>query len=726
MIRFTCPECETGLKAAEEKAGTKIACPRCKTKVQVPGKAGAAVKRKPEMDDEEDEAPAPRRGKSSEKTSSMPMYVGIGIGAIVLLSIAGGILGAKFLGNKGNTDTGSQAQGNPPVLPQPTQGGGTPTTSSSKPSPTDKKNTEKDTKQEPPKKTPELPEPVAMGSGEKVYERMLKSAVWIIGIQKDGKAAWSGSGSVVDVKNKLILTNHHVSRDKGEAELKVIFPAYDQKGELIREAEVYEKRAKTDAIPAWVELARSKVDLAIIKVPGLPENILPIPMAGTSARPGQTVYSIGSPAGTDSLWHLAPGTVRQVSKKTWRSVSADHEARVVEAQTGAYHGDSGGPMVNQRCEMVAVTQGGGHPDNPNIGIFIDISEVRTILNDYYRSQSLPLLPESTGTEASVSVDVTGLVKLLADPDAQKRADAARTLGRKGEEARRAVPDLVAALKDKDADVRRNSAEALELIRSLNRTHVPALVVALKDPDVDVRISVASALSKMGLEAKAAVPALISSIKDSDAKVRLHTAAALAKIGEEGKEAIPSLTEALEDTEIDVRCSAALALAKMGSAAKNSVPNLVKVLKNDTNKDLRRNVIAALEGLGPNAKESIPELKALLRDRDKDIQGSALTALAAMGPEAKDAVKNITLLLEDKDLRGTASETLAKIGKPAVPELIKALTDAKPEVRLAAVETLGQIGPEAEAALPALGIRKGKDLPEIREAAYTAIKKIHNK
>ena len=36
MIRFTCPKCQTALRAAAEQAGAAVACPRCQTQVRVP------------------------------------------------------------------------------------------------------------------------------------------------------------------------------------------------------------------------------------------------------------------------------------------------------------------------------------------------------------------------------------------------------------------------------------------------------------------------------------------------------------------------------------------------------------------------------------------------------------------------------------------------------------------------------------------------------------------
>src|SRR5262249_26861421 len=49
----------------------------------------------------------------------------------------------------------------------------------------------------------------AAGSTQEIYDYVLKSTVWIINLLGGGKAA-EGTGSVIDVNERLILTNYHV------------------------------------------------------------------------------------------------------------------------------------------------------------------------------------------------------------------------------------------------------------------------------------------------------------------------------------------------------------------------------------------------------------------------------------------------------------------------------------------------------------------------------------
>jgi hypothetical protein len=83
-----------------------------------------------------------------------------------------------------------------------------------------------------------------------------------------------------------------------------------------------------------------------------------------------------------------------------------------------------------------------------------------------------------------------------------------------------------------------------------------------------------------------------------------------------------------------------------------------------------------------------------------------TAADALGRIGAPAVPELVRALHSADpqLRERAAAVLGRIGPdaaPAVPELIRLLEDPDREVRQTAARTLGQIGPRAAAAVPAL-------------------------
>jgi S1-C subfamily serine protease len=216
-------------------------------------------------------------------------------------------------------------------------------------------------------------------SGEKIYQRALKSTVWVIVPQGRGGLVASGTGSLVNLRKRLILTNYHVVGNKDSA--MVYFPIYLQNGEVVSERKAYLK-GKT-GIPGKVVARDSKKDLALIQLEAVPRGAQELILAPKSPTPGQRLHSIGNPGASDALWAYTQGTVRQVYSKKWSLSGEDGfelDARIVETQSPVNQGDSGGPVLNDRGELVAVTQ--GHVNDKQarlVSIFIDVSEVRGLL-----------------------------------------------------------------------------------------------------------------------------------------------------------------------------------------------------------------------------------------------------------------------------------------------------------------------------------------------------------
>lgn len=82
------------------------------------------------------------------------------------------------------------------------------------------------------------------------------------------------------------------------------------------------------------------------------------------------------------------------------------------------------------------------------------------------------------------------------------------------------------------------------------------------------------------------------------------------------------------------------------------------------------------------------------------------AADALGRIGSAAVPDLILALENHDpaVRLKATHVLGRMGPDAaaaVPSLIRLLNDADPDVRKAATRTLGQIGPAAKDAVPSL-------------------------
>jgi tetratricopeptide (TPR) repeat protein len=184
-----------------------------------------------------------------------------------------------------------------------------------------------------------------------LFKKVLGGTVYV------GARGGSGSGWVVDRKLKLVVTNHHVVEN--EETVLVFFPLYKD-GKLVVERKAYRDERGVRGKVLDTDTAR---DLAVIQlIDALPDGVVELPLASESPDPADRVHSIGNPAASDALWVYSSGTVRQVYSKEWRnqgsSAIVDRKCKVVETQSPINPGDSGGPIVNDNGEVVAVVSSG--------------------------------------------------------------------------------------------------------------------------------------------------------------------------------------------------------------------------------------------------------------------------------------------------------------------------------------------------------------------------------
>jgi S1-C subfamily serine protease len=226
------------------------------------------------------------------------------------------------------------------------------------------------------------PAPAAAGlTPAEVYKKLLPSTAWVVVIMdpQSGRASL-GSGSLVDRSRRLVITNHHVVGDKDLA--KVFFPHFEG-GKAVEQKQYYLQRADALGINGRVLARDVKRDLALIQLERVPEEVPVLQLAEESPEQGNTVFSIGNPGLMDvAMWQYTTGTVRQVHHHRWGyGDGLQREAWVVETQSPVNHGDSGGPVVNDQGELVAVVAGGAGGANL-MNWFIDRREVEALLNGH--------------------------------------------------------------------------------------------------------------------------------------------------------------------------------------------------------------------------------------------------------------------------------------------------------------------------------------------------------
>jgi S1-C subfamily serine protease len=216
-------------------------------------------------------------------------------------------------------------------------------------------------------------------ANEQVYENLLPGTVLVGAEQPNGKPVL-GSGVLVDAKRKWIVTAGHVVRDSKEAV--VAFPVLE-KGKLITAKRHYFGNFKEIFVKGRV-LAHDKTrDLAVVALDSLPATAKAVSLAAESARPGQTVHLIGNPMIAKDLWLYSWGKVRQVVAMNDTFAMGDDykvtiDCQVVLSTIPVNSGDSGGPVVNDKGELVGLTHGFLY-NSTAMSTLIDVSEIRAVL-----------------------------------------------------------------------------------------------------------------------------------------------------------------------------------------------------------------------------------------------------------------------------------------------------------------------------------------------------------
>jgi len=343
-----------------------------------------------------------------------------------------------------------------------------------------------------------------------------------------------------------------------------------------------------------------------------------------------------------------------------------------------------------------------------------------------------------------------LIPLLRDEKPDARILGLIGLGRSGNAADPAVPDLIRLLDDADAEVRACAVDALmglscHDLPSLAKA-APALAAFIQTTTDDgLRFDAAETLGNLGRGAAPIAPSLIEMLGDANEKVRSEAAHVLGRIrrlrspeseehraaahalgglGCAAASAVPDLIPLLEDEDRFVREQAVSALGSLGSAA--AIPHLIDVMEKQGPGEgfcISGDAVEALRQLAPG-RESIPPLLAILEhgegiaienaaDLLAGIEGAdaqAVPILAgrladgpdllhcvtrALGrfPSAIDAVLSPRLRDDDPKVRAYAALGVGEVdevGSDVVAELIRLLEDPTPDVRNCAVLALGRL------------------------------------
>ena len=127
-------------------------------------------------------------------------------------------------------------------------------------------------------------------------------------------------------------------------------------------------------------------------------------------------------------------------------------------------------------------------------------------------------------------------------------------------------------------------------------------------------------------------------------------------------------------------------------------------------------LAAIGDLGPRAAESVPAVRALLRDGSPEIRGRAIEVLFQSAPRDDRMLDDLSALLDDPDPRVQrraidAIRALGPPGRKALPVVIGRLDSPDPDVRLAGRPDGGEPRPGRGRGHPGAGHAAGRPDPE---------------
>jgi S1-C subfamily serine protease len=219
--------------------------------------------------------------------------------------------------------------------------------------------------------TPETraaPAPSGAMSVNEIYERTAPGVVQINSTSSSGVALSGtalGSGFVVD-KAGHIVTNYHVIR--GADEIRVGF-------------------SNRDSLEAALVGTDQSTDLAVLRVDTSASALTPLPLGDSDkVRVGDQVVAIGNPFGLDRTATAGIVSALQRLIPAPNRFTIDH---VIQTDAPINHGNSGGPLINDRGQVIGVNTrietGGLSTGNVGIGFAVPSNTVKDAVAQILRT-----------------------------------------------------------------------------------------------------------------------------------------------------------------------------------------------------------------------------------------------------------------------------------------------------------------------------------------------------
>ena len=184
--------------------------------------------------------------------------------------------------------------------------------------------------------------------------------------------------------------------------------------------------------------------------------------------------------------------------------------------------------------------------------------------------------------------------------------------------------------------------------------------------------------------------------------------------------VPELVTQMENPDVEVRRAAVHDLARLDPPPSSAISAL-EVALDDSDSEVRRTATITLGNMGAEAESAIPALTRLFEHEEFATRFAAALAVQRIDPTNTGFQPVLIETLEAGEV-GTivAVGEMGADGAWAIPHLEELLKHRDPNARILAAQSLGQIGPAAETAEPALRRAASDSNAGVREAATQAL------
>jgi HEAT repeat protein len=289
------------------------------------------------------------------------------------------------------------------------------------------------------------------------------------------------------------------------------------------------------------------------------------------------------------------------------------------------------------------------------------------------------------------------------------------------EAARAIARVAADLqKDRAADVASVVVDLGEALRT--------------EKDADVRYEQAVALQLFGVQSKSAVDSLSAAVADADPRVKAAAATALGRIGKDAKRAFDDLLPLVKSDNTEVRRAAVFAIGRVEPDDVGKASEAIARFTTDPDEQTRKEAISSLCLLKDKSPDTVKAVAAGLADASVEVRRLAAAGLGKFERAAKEAEAELLATFkktgEDKLVKAYALHSLC-IGLRDEPTKILSDMTARldptverdADVRIAICDEIGDMGPDAQPAVPALRAAQKDPEGKVRDAATFALKKV---